>query len=128
METDPFRFVWKLCEANRTKGYKLLTEEMSAVWDPEADVAQRIRDATGTKLITYRSKNPNLTIHPIYVNLVSALAEQNRVRFTRVRTSAHDLAVKGRCFRAPRELRYCACGPTVQTEYHVVGMQQDEQS
>ena len=67
----------------------------------------------------YVNVNPELTPHPLY-RFTGPHYESDRVIFTRLRLSSHDLAIeKVRWSRIPRENRLCPCGH-VQTEEHIV--------
>ena len=64
--------------------------------------------------------NPELEVHTAYTTKFNPVAEYQRVAFTKMRLSAHDLAIeKGRWSRTPREERKCTCN-RVQTESHVL--------
>ena len=72
----------------------------------------------------YKQINPDFNIHPIYSCNVK-VNELKRVSWTRMRVSAHSLAIesgrwnrRGRG-RLPVDERVCSCG-VVQTEKHVI--------
>ena len=83
-----------------------------------------ITNSTSSRLHFYKIVNPNLGVHDIYTNNIK-VNDIERVSWTRLRLSAHSLAVeKGRWNRRgrgrlPLEERLCPCG-LVQTETHVI--------
>ena len=87
----------------------------------ERNVNDRIKEANTTKAMTYRSINPNLSVHPIYLEKISPVKEHYRVATTRLRLSSHYLRIEtGRWSRVPREQRMCNCGEDIQTECHAM--------
>jgi hypothetical protein len=83
-----------------------------------ADRNELIRSSLQSKIVTYRSINPSLTVHPIYA---SNIPEQARKAATQMRTSSHNLKIEtGRWSRTLRENRLCQCGHGVQDETHVL--------
>lgn len=83
-----------------------------------------ITNSTSNRLYFYKMVNPNLEVHDIYTKNFK-VNNIERVSWTRLRLSAHSLAVeKGRWNRRgrgrlPMEERLCPCG-LVQTEAHVI--------
>lgn len=81
---------------------------------------ERVLKSKATKLVTYRSINPTLEIHPIYKGK-SKVDDYLRVAFTRLRTSSHRLRIEtGRWSRIEPDRRLCQCGLGVQTERHAL--------
>ena len=80
----------------------------------------QLREATGSKFVTYGQLNPELHKHPMYEN--STIPEFKRIALTRFRTSSHRLRIEtGRWSRILRERRICDCGlAEVQDEAHVI--------
>ena len=84
----------------------------------------RITNSNSNKLTFYKLINPQLDVHEIYTKNVR-VNEIERMSWTRLRLSAHSLAIeKGRWNRRgrgrlPIEERLCPCGQ-VQTECHVI--------
>ena len=84
----------------------------------------KIMNSNSNRLIFYKSINPIFDIHDIYTKNCN-VNEIQRVSWTRLRLSAHSLAIeKGRWNRRgrgrlPVEERLCPCGQ-VQTEAHVI--------
>ena len=83
-------------------------------------IKQSILQSQRSKFTMYVSLNPDLNQHPVYFEM--KIPEYQRVIFTRLRLSAHNLRVEtGRWARIPREERLCSCGTgEVQTEEHVL--------
>ena len=80
----------------------------------------KFRNEQGSKAVTYRLLNPNLAVHDVYKR-DEYLNERERVVFTRLRLSSHNLKIeKGRWSRTIRENRLCDCGPSIQDEAHVL--------
>ena len=96
------------------------------------DVHQSFRDRCAkvsdnvngsSRLAWYKSINPSLSVHEIY--RTPDVSELHRVSWTRLRLSAHSLAIeqgrwnrRGRG-RLPIEERLCTCGQ-IQSERHVI--------
>ena len=131
MMDDPFIMVWNLCCDARTHG-AMYIKELLAENDPRTCDQNKLRDrikkcATpaapgqkrkGTKFRTYIEVNPDLEPHPVYKD--ASTKEWQRIVFTRLRTSSHNLAVEwGRWARVPPENRLCQCG-SVQTEARIL--------
>ena len=122
LTNDPFITIWKLsCEAN-TRGSRYLRAVMDIRDHAFRDVLERkvkISNATSTKATTYRELNPDLAVHRMYSD--RSVREFERIDATRLRLSSHNLAIEtGRWARIPRDERLCRCGPSMQTEEHVV--------
>jgi len=106
--------IWKICIAARTEGAKYL-EELMRVGDViQDDLVQMHQFALnrarcnvdgnhGAKLNTYISKNPNETVHSMYMRKVVYRIETGWCA-TRLRLSSHSLAIEtGRWSRIPRD-------------------------
>lgn len=73
-----------------------------------------------SKFQTYLLINPNLVINDIYIDKANSIPEYQRINFSRLRLSSHNLKIEtGRWSRIPREERLCNCG-ILQTEYHII--------
>ena len=122
MVDDPFYFVWKLCEANKTNGYRYLQSILNKDINPTEDIKSLIMSKTGSKFITYRELiNPSLVSPKLYTDSELNILDHERVHYTRLRTSSHNLAIEmGRWSRIPRDERWCKCGSSVQSEQHVL--------
>ena len=86
------------------------------------DIKNSINNSTMTKSILYRSINPLLSIHPVYIGCHS-IPEYQRVIFTRLRLSSHYLRIEtGRwpIPSVPREERLCPCNTGIQDESHMI--------
>ena len=101
---------------------KLLNQDpifVNPVESEKEKIRLRIEGASTTRLVTYKSINRNLSIHPIYTD--SDIPEPARIAFSRIRLSSHYLRIEtGRWSRIPRENRTCICGNYIQTEEHVL--------
>ena len=122
MIDDPFAFVWEMCTNSKTRAAKYVTNllnEENIIGNDMDTIRRRVVNNTGSKFAMYVNVNPELTPHPLY-RFTGPHYESDRVIFTRLRLSSHDLAIeKGRWSRIPREHRLCPCGH-VQTEEHIV--------
>ena len=84
----------------------------------------KIMNSISNRLIFYKLINPSFNVHDIYTKNCK-VNEIERVSWTRLRLSAHSLAIeKGRWNRRgrgrlPIEERLCQCGQ-VQTEAHII--------
>ena len=69
-----------------------------------------VRNATSTKSVSYVSINPDLSVHPMYMNDIDA-DDGLRIQCTRLRVSSHRLKVEtGRWARINAEDRLYSCG------------------
>ena len=87
-------------------------------------VKMRIMNSVSNRIMFYKSINPELLVHDVYVKNMK-INEIERISWTRLRLSAHSLAVeKGRWNRRgrgrlPMEERLCPCGQ-IQTKAHII--------
>ena len=79
---------------------------------------QKVVVSTSSRMFTYRTMNPGLNIHDIYVN--GGIPEHARIAFTRIRLSSHRLKIEtDRWSCIEQDARLCTCGH-VRTEEHVL--------
>ena len=89
--------------------------------DPLPSPKQRVETSTGTKAVTYRTINSDLSVTAVYKSEERAVPEYARISFTRMRLSSHRLRIEtGRWARVKREDRTCRCGEDVQDDRHVL--------
>ena len=81
---------------------------------------------TSTRAVFYQHVNPHRLVHNIYTLRSNRVDERQRISWSRLRLSAHSLAIeqgrwnrRGRG-RLPVEERVCVCGNGVQDERHVI--------
>ena len=120
-EETPLYKIYRLCEQNNTNGFKFIRECFSSEprenWNKLKE--KFITKEEGTKAMTYKEINPDLTLHNIY-STNEYVAEWKRINFTRFRLSSHNLKIEtGRWSRMKREDRLCECGE-IQDEMHVI--------
>jgi len=125
LSDDPFALVWSMAREAGTSSARYIQEllrEESPREDDMRKLKQRVSTSEKSKAQTYCTDiNPNLEIHPVYTAASSVVPEYQRLAFSRLRLSAHRLAIEtGRWTRTPRDRRLCTCGQ-VQTEQHVIG-------
>jgi hypothetical protein len=122
-DDDPLMFVIDLHRNANTPFALYLTSlntPSSFVAQGMEHIKQSILQSQRSKFTMYVSLNPELGQHPMYSEM--NIPEYQRVIFTRLRLSAHNLRVEtGRWARIPREERLCSCSTgEVQTEEHVL--------
>lgn len=121
---DPFMFAWRLVvDANSPCARyvrRTLETPRSIIHSDMNNIKRRVTSSAGTKFVTYRTDmNPCLLTPTVYL-VPSSVPEHHRVAYSRLRLSAHSLAIEtGRWSRIPPERRLCSCG-SVQTENHVL--------
>ena len=119
---DPFHMVWTLVNNARTPAAKYINDLLGKDNILKEDLeylSRSIRNQHSTKSETYTQINNCLKIHDAYTTQSNDIPDFKRLAFTRLRTSAHSLAIEtGRWSRIPRENRLCVCG-IVQTESHI---------
>ena len=131
MHDDPLSFAIRLCLASRTPTarhiHRLLENMTDEVRDSKIRIQARIANsaAKNTRNAWYLTVNPELAVHNIYTARTNPVNEIHRASWTRLRLSAHSLAIeegrwnrRGRG-RLPVEERLCQCG-AVQDEKHVL--------
>ena len=104
--------------------HDLLENEVDDVHIALMDLKQKSLNSSSNRTQLYCSLNPRLVTHDIY-KLKTDVRETERMSWSRLRLSAHSLAVeegrwnrRGRG-RLPLEERLCRCG-NIQTEKHVI--------
>ena len=116
----PLVQIYRICELNRSDGYRFIDNLLNVNVVQFPTILETFANEEGTKAVTYRLMNPELKVHDVYVT-DEYLNEKNRIVFTRLRLSSHNLNIeKGRWSRTIRENRVCDCGPIVQDEAHVL--------
>ena len=92
---------------------------MDDIGQSMTNLHQEVMDSQKSKCIYYKRISPNMHVHNIYSEK-SAVNELERISWTKLRLSAHSLAIEtGRWNRLPEDQRLCQCG-LVQTERHVI--------
>ena len=121
MVDDPFIHIWNICKSENTRAYQYFDSVMRGNDHILADKVARvekIRNSTNRKSVLYCELNPSFTMSRIYED--KNVSEHERIVATRLRLSAHNLAVeKGRWSRTPLEDCKCKCGQ-VQTVEHIL--------
>ena len=128
MVDDPWVHVVKLTlECNTpTSRYisNLISIEKDDIKEDFQYLKQAVIDSNSSRRQTYKVLNPELSVHDVYIKKIN-VNDIHRASFTRLRLSAHNLAIetgrwnrRGRG-RLPVEERLCPCGQ-IQTELHVV--------
>ena len=128
MDNDPLMHAMKVTFSYNDYISRYLTDlstiYINDIGDAQYNLRTKILNSESNRLLFYKSININLTIHPIYSNNIK-VNEIERVSWTRLRLSAHSLAIeRGRWNRRgrgrlPIEERLCPCGH-VQTEAHII--------
>ena len=102
----------------------LVENDLDDTSDSKAKIIQSVNISISSKCTYYKMINPNMQVHDMY-NSKSRINEIERLSWSKVRLSAHSLAIetgrwnrRGRG-RLPYEQRLCQCGQ-VQTEHHVI--------
>ena len=84
------------------------------------DLRTNIQNNDSRRPSTYKSLNPQLSVHELYTSKSVFIPDNLRINFTRLRLSSHRLRVEtGRWSDTPRDKRVCVCG-TFQDEEHVL--------
>ena len=128
MIDDPFRYAIFLTKNsnNSTSRYlnDLIDNDFDDIGQAMNSLYQEVNNSQKSKCTYYKEINPNMDVHNIYM-LKSTVNELERISWTKLRLSAHSLAIEtGRWNRRgrgilPREQRLCQCG-LIQTEQHVI--------
>ena len=122
-ENEPLTKVYRLCEQGNTKGYRYLQRVMNFDYKGlETIRASVIANDTSTKLTTYKTLNPELSLNEAHQETTHHIPDYIRVEYTRFRTGSHCLNIeRGRWSRIPAEERFCTCDQqSVQNEQHVI--------
>ena len=115
----PLIKIFKICQAKRTGGFRFLSRTLDPT-NNETSVSEVFANQTSSKATTYKSINPNLSLHSVYTSN-SYISERERLVFTRFRLSSHHLKVEtGRWARIEAANRVCDCGNGIQDESHVL--------
>ena len=106
------------CQAGQIlKELQELSPQMYAT-ESISQLKHAVTTSNSTRRIAYRLLNPTLSVHPAYSD--PHIPEHERIAFTRIRLSSHDLCFeKGRWSRIAPNDRMCPCGE-IQTDYHVL--------
>ena len=129
MVDDPFAHAMALIRNTNIPAARflnnLIENDLDDISQSKNDLSQAVQTSQSSKCVYYREINPNLNVHAIYSGKHSAINELERMSWTKLRLSAHSLAIetgrwnrRGRG-RLPIEERLCQCG-LVQTERHVI--------
>ena len=117
---DPFMFAMKLIEHSKTDTYIHTIISQEHINSGIDILKQSVRNSQKTKMKTYITLNPSLSVHPVYFLRDATIQDYLRTVFTRCRLSSHKLKIEtGRWARIPPEDRLCLCG-NIQTEEHVL--------
>ena len=120
IQDTPLLKIYKLCEVKRTKGYIFLSQLLQPSMQQETSVVEKFRIKNTSKARTYRTINPNMTVHKAYTSQ-EYIDERERLSFTRFRLGSHHLKIEtGRWARIEAENRVCNCGGGIQDEHHVL--------
>ena len=124
MDDDPLMFALKLTERDNphmNRYIQALRREPDNIVEVNlSTIKSRIMSSSKTKVITYRTFNPDLTIHPMYQG-ETVVDDDLRTALTRLRLSSHRLRIEtGRWARIEHDNRLCQCGLSIQTEQHVL--------
>ena len=102
----------------------LISNDVNDIVNAMEDLKSKTISSESNRVKMYNIINPDLAVHQIYKAKLK-INESERISWTRLRVSAHSLAIeegrwnrRGRG-RLPVEERLCSCGQ-IQTERHVV--------
>ena len=116
----PLIKIFKICEAKRTGGFLFLSRAIDPTANNETSVIETFQNRTSSKATTYKTINPDLSLHTVYTSS-DYINERERLVFTRFRLSSHHLKVEtGRWARIEAANRVCDCGNGIQDESHVL--------
>ena len=130
LNDDPWTFAMQIARGARNVTSRhlenLLTQDINDVDMANEDTRRSIVTSISSRRTKYTAMNPTLSVHPIYnQQTASPMGEVHRLSFTKMRVSAHSLAIetgrwnRGGRGRLPVEERLCRCG-AVQDELHVL--------
>ena len=128
MVDDPFAHAINLIRNTNIPTARLINNlieiDVDDVGQSINNLCQQVLTSQSSKCMYYKEINPNLVVHGIYSEKNSTVNELERMSWSKLRLSAHSLAIetgrwnrRGRG-RLPIEERLCQCG-CVQTERHV---------
>ena len=121
---DPLGFALELTRQDNRVMNSHLEQVMNApdhIRTDKEELMERVRSNEGSKYRTYCELNPELSVHPLYLNSRFIVEDSLRITFTRFRLSSHRLRVElGRWSRTPRDQRLCRCGTGIQDEQHLL--------
>ena len=128
MFDDPFAHAMNLIRNTNIPTARLINNlieiDVDDVGQSINNLYQKVLSSQSSKCMYYKEINPNLIVHGIYSGKNSTVNELERMSWSKLRLSAHSLAIetgrwnrRGRG-RLPIEERLCQCG-CVQTERHV---------
>ena len=128
MADDPLNFMLSLNINSNTVTGKyikdLIESRKDYIEEGMAKIKNSVNTSDSSKCRYYRTVNPNMKVHDIYESK-SNINEIERVSWSRLRLSAHSLAIetgrwnrRGRG-RLPEDQRLCQCGQ-IQSERHVI--------
>ena len=108
MVDDPFNMIWTLVADSRTPATRYvmdLLQESDILANHCTSIKVGVRTRKGSTDNTYSDIiNPILDVYQVYTHKLTAVSEYERLSFTRMRLSAHNLAIEtGRWGRKPRE-------------------------
>ena len=131
LDDDPLNFALRTCLASGTATSRYIREVSADHQSHREGSMQRTKTFVranprfSTRFTWYNTVNPQLCTHRIYEDRSGRINELHRIAWTRLRLSAHSLAIeqgrwnrRGRG-RLPVEERLCPCG-AVQDERHVL--------
>ena len=129
MNDDPLIHVMRIALDYNDATSRYITDltrnEHDDLLEAQEILKSKIRNSVSNRVIFYRLINPELQVHELYLRKSIGVKELERISWTKLRVSAHSLAVeRGRWNRRgrgslPWEDRLCSCGQ-VQTETHVI--------
>jgi len=110
----------KLIENSKTDNYIRTIISQEHINSGIDILKESVRNSQKTKMKTYITLNPSLSVHPVYLLKDATIQDYLRTVFTRCRLSSHKLKIEtGRWARIAPEDRLCLCG-NIQTEEHVL--------
>ena len=95
IEETPLSKAFKMCQNKSTKGYRYLKNILD---NPNHHTIDNIKNnfdtEQGTRAVTYRDINPELSVHQVYTIKNKYIEEKKRITFTRLRVSSHRLKIE----------------------------------
>ena len=118
-DDTPLQKVYKICEAKQSRGFRFI-QNLLVPTAALPSLTEKFETEQGTKAVTYRSINPGLKVHPVYLSH-EYIDERARITFSRLRLSSHNLKVEtGRWSRIAHDERLCGCDGGVEDKSHVL--------